>query len=121
MRQKTRVVAIACADIHLQHTAPICRSGEPDWYAAMARPLEELRGLQENYDCPILCAGDVFNHWNNCPPELINWAIKHLPKMYAIPGQHDLPQHRLDDVRKSAYWTMVEAGVIENLPLGLPH
>jgi DNA repair exonuclease SbcCD nuclease subunit len=116
VKKDQRVVAIACADIHLCHTAPVCRSGEPDWYRAMARPLDQLRALQEKYDCPILCAGDVFDRWNS-PPELINWAIKHMPKqVYAIPGQHDLPQHRLEDVRKSAYWTLVEAGAIENIP-----
>lgn len=119
MQSKARVVAIACADIHLQHTAPACRTGEPNWYKAMARPLDEMRALAEKYEIPILCAGDVFNIWNS-GPELINWAIKHLPKMYAVPGQHDLPQHRLDDVRKSAYWTLVEAGVIENLPISIP-
>jgi hypothetical protein len=85
----------------------------------MQRPLDELRGIADKYKAPILCGGDVFNHWNSCP-ELINWAITHLPKMYAIPGQHDLPQHRLEDVRKSAYFTLMEAGVLENLPVGLP-
>lgn len=81
----------------------------------MGRALEQLRDLQSKYHCPVLCAGDVFDRWDS-RPELINWAIRHLPKMIAIPGQHDLPQHRLDDIRKSAYWTMVEAGVIETLP-----
>jgi len=119
VQSKARVVAIACADIHLQHNAPACRAGEPNWYKAMARPLDEMRALAEKYEVPILCAGDVFDKWNS-GPELINWAIKHLPKMYAVPGQHDLPQHRLDDVRKSAYWTLVEAGVIKNLPVGMP-
>jgi hypothetical protein len=63
----------------------------------------------------IICAGDVFHKWNS-PPELINWAIEHLPRMYAIPGQHDLPYHRYEDIKRSAYWTLVEAGRIENLP-----
>lgn len=56
-----------------------------------------------------------------CPPELINFAIKYLKcpyGTYAIPGQHDLPHHRYEDIRKSAYWTLVEAGVIEDLPVG---
>ena len=113
----SRVVAILCSDLHLSHTAPLARSSEPDWYEAMGRPLAELRGLQKQHGCPVICAGDVFDRWNS-PPELINFAIKHVPKMYAIPGQHDLPHHRLEDIKRSAYWTLVEAGVIREIP---PH
>jgi hypothetical protein len=38
--------------------------------------------------------------------------------VHAIPGQHDLPMHRLEDVKKSAYWTLVEAGVVEDIWTG---
>lgn len=39
---------------------------------------------------------------------------------YAIPGQHDLPLHNYDDLEKSAYWTLMEAGTLTNLnPLEL--
>jgi len=72
--------------------------------------LEQLRELAEKPKVPIVCAGDVFDRWQSCP-ELINWAIKHLPMMYAIPGQHDLPHHSLDEINKSAYWTLVEAKI----------
>lgn len=114
------IIAILCSDIHLSHKAPIARSAEPDWYAAMARPLMELNHLGHEYRVPIVCAGDVFDHWKS-PPELINFAIKYIPKgMYAVPGQHDLAYHSIEDIRKSAYWTLVEAGVIENLPYGTP-
>jgi hypothetical protein len=83
----------------------------------MARPLVQLRALAEKLKVPIVCAGDLFHKWNS-PPELINFAIKHLPKMYCIPGQHDLPLHSYADIRKSAYWTLVEAGVITDIPGG---
>jgi hypothetical protein len=107
-------VAILCSDIHLRHKAPIARSGEPDWYAAMARPLLELEKLAHTHRVPIVCAGDIFHKWDS-PPELINWAIDHLPVMYAIPGQHDLPLHNYADIAKSAYWTLVKAGKVLNL------
>lgn len=105
------VIAILCADIHLQHTPPACRRNEPDWYAAMERSLCELAALAHDYDAPILCAGDVFDRWGS-PPKLINFAIDCLPPMYAIPGQHDLPNHRQDKEDASAYGTLVRAGVI---------
>ena len=104
-------IAIFCADIHLSHTPPVARSAEPDWYAAMARPLRELNALATKHGCPVLCAGDIYDRWNSSP-ELINFAIDELPQMYAVPGQHDLPLHRLDDIKKSAYWTLVKSGKV---------
>jgi DNA repair exonuclease SbcCD nuclease subunit len=111
------VLAVCCSDIHLSHRPPLFRSAEPDWYAAMARTLDELSLFGTMYNCPIVVAGDIFDKWNP-PPELINFAIKHLPKCFAVPGQHDLPNHNYDERTRSAYWTLVEAGVVENLHPG---
>jgi DNA repair exonuclease SbcCD nuclease subunit len=108
------VIALAIADIHLSHRPPLARCEEPDWYKAMQRPLNELQALAEKYDVPVLCAGDVFHRWDACP-ELINFAIDHLPKMYSVPGQHDLPHHSHDDIQKSAYMTLVKAKVLTPL------
>lgn len=111
---KDEVIAIACSDIHLSHSPPAARSAEPDWYAAMGRYLAQLRELKEEYDCPIICAGDVFDLWHS-KPELINWAVDALPEMYAIPGQHDMPNHSYEDIHRSAYWTLVKAGKIVSM------
>jgi hypothetical protein len=106
------VIAILVADIHLSHTPPIARSAEPDWYAAMARQLDELHKLiRKHKDAIIFCAGDVFDKWNP-PVELVNFAIEKLPFMYAVPGQHDLPNHRYDLMPKSAFWTLVKSAII---------
>lgn len=113
------VLAIFLADIHLSLKAPLWRSAEPDWLAAQARPLAEVRKLQERHKCPVICAGDVVNKWN-CSAELINWALEYLPEMYSIPGQHGLPNHQYDDIHRSAYQTLVKAGKIKNLkPMGV--
>jgi DNA repair exonuclease SbcCD nuclease subunit len=67
------------------------------------------------YQVPIFAAGDIFHRYNP-PAELINFALKELPdNIYAIPGQHDLPFHNIQDIHKSAYWTLVEAGKIHNV------
>jgi DNA repair exonuclease SbcCD nuclease subunit len=82
----------------------------------MARPLRELNELRKKYDdCPILYAGDIFNRWD-ARPEVINFALQHLPPGYAVPGQHDLPNHNYDEIHRSAYWTLVETGRLINLP-----
>jgi hypothetical protein len=37
--------------------------------------------------------------------------------MFAVPGQHDLPYHRMEDLMKSSFWTLVEAKVIAPIPM----
>ena len=114
------VVAILIADVHLSHKPPAYRSGEPNWYDAMERQLFQLHQLQLRYiDAVIVCAGDVFDRWDS-PPELINFAMRTLPKMYAVPGQHDLAYHRFNDIKRTAYWTLCEYGAIQTLNAGEP-
>lgn len=111
------VIGIFCSDIHLSLKAPISRIEEPDWFMAMKRPLDQLKALKKELDCPIFFAGDLFDRWNSSP-ELINFAIKNVPPMFAVPGQHDLPLHNYHNIKKSAYWTLVEAGIVENVVPG---
>ena len=113
------VVGILCSDIHLRLKPPPARSREPNWLAAMARYLTELKSLAEQYNAPVFCAGDIFDYWNSAP-ELINFAIKFCPAMFAIPGQHDLPHHNYADIRKTAYWTLAVAGTLTPLPPNKP-
>ncbi len=103
-----KVIAILCADVHLSLKPPRVRREESDWFRAMKKPLDDLAQLSSVYNAPILCAGDVFNHWH-AEPELINFALKFFPEMYAIPGQHDLPNHNINLIEKSAFWTLVLA------------
>ncbi len=110
------VIAILASDLHLRHTPPICRTKEPDWYAAQQRPLEEIRNLRLVYDCPVVWAGDIFHKWNP-PNELVNFALEWVDG-YGVPGQHDLPHHNAEDMYKSAFWTLCMAGRITYLPPG---
>lgn len=105
-------IAILCGDIHLSAKSPVYRSKEPDWFEAMARGLRQLDNLAYKHNIPILCAGDVFDRWNG-PVEVINFALDHLPTMYAVPGQHDLPYHRYEDMGKSAFGVLVKAGKVK--------
>lgn len=114
-----RLVAVLCSDLHLSLKPPLARSVEEDWLGVQAEYLRQLRDFARPQGLftdavPIICAGDVFDRWNS-PVELANFALKHLPIMYAIAGQHDLPNHRYEDICRSAYWNLVEAGRIINL------
>lgn len=104
-----KVIAVCCADLHLSHAPPAARSAEPDWYAAMARPLQQLGDLACEYRVPILFAGDLFDRWG-VSPELINWAMDNLPHdMYCIAGQHDMPNHDAGSMERSAFQTLVKS------------
>lgn len=116
---KESVLAVLVADIHLSVKRPACRLEQEPWADTMARYCRQLRLISERFQAPVVCGGDVFDRWN-APPALINFAIYNLPKMYAVPGQHDLPDHSYEDIGKSAYWTLVEAGIIINLLPGEP-
>lgn len=114
------VIAILCSDIHFSHTPPVARSVEDDWYAAQERQWMQLWKLFREYKYPpVLIAGDVFDRWN-APVELVNRCIDILANfvedgiqgIYAIPGQHDLPNHNYDEKHRSAYFTLVQAGVV---------
>lgn len=117
-------VAILVSDLHFSTTAPAARSGEPDWFAAMADRLQWLAELQDIYGgVPIIAAGDIWDRYLQ-PPGTINWIVDHCPQMYAIPGQHDLASHVYANRETSAYGTLVRAGTLidlvpgEFLPLG---
>lgn len=117
------IIAYLISDLHLSHRPPLARSGEKDWYEVQKRYLNQIKLTACFKMAPIICAGDIFDDgWrsNRCPPELINFAISNLPRMYAVPGQHDLPHHRLEALKRSAFWTLVEAGVVTYLEPGRP-
>jgi hypothetical protein len=100
-------VALVVADVHLSHEPPRARAAEPDWYEAMRRVLFQLDTYRRQYKVPIIYAGDIFDHWNP-PVELVNFALQHLPKGYAIMGQHDLPYHDYKSKIRSAFWTLLK-------------
>lgn len=122
VRESGKVLAVFCADIHLSHKPPVARAAEPDWYEAQARVLAEVRSICDAHKAPLIIAGDIFDDgWrpHRCPPELINFAIYHFGAhsygVYAIPGQHDLPLHNYEDIKRSAFWTLTLCGAITTI------
>jgi len=122
-------IAIAIADLHLSLLPPACRA-DKDWMGVQAGYLQQVKEIACNEltrrhpgpEClPILCAGDIFDKWN-VPPELINFALEHLPDdMMCVPGQHDLPLHRTDLMHRSGYGVLKQAGKIRDLSSGEPY
>jgi predicted phosphodiesterase len=102
-RAKSKKIAdlILTADLHLTTDAPVSRTD--DYIAAQEKKLLFLRRLSaENGNCPILCAGDIFDYWK-ASPWLCSWVHRHLPEnLITIPGNHDLPMHSFQQYEKSA-------------------
>lgn len=121
MRTKDRhVVAATVGDIHARHGTPSCR-GETDWGEVEQRQWFDLfRILEKNGNPPLLLAGDIFHKWD-AKPETISRMINILSvykgsrRIYAVPGNHDLPYHQLKNIKDSAYWALVEAKAIYNV------
>lgn len=115
---RPKVAFITASDLHFSQEAPRARAEKGDeWLKAQWRYMEQLRKLKSKFRCEVVYAGDIFHTWKE-PAEIVNLVIQNLPPGYGIPGQHDLPYHRYEDKTKSPYWTLVKAGVIEELPAG---
>jgi predicted phosphodiesterase len=105
--------AILTADWHLREDTPTAFTG--DFQEEQWNVVSYISSLQKKYDCQIIHAGDLFNHWKPSP-WLITMAMRHLPKKFhTIYGNHDLPQHNLDLADKCGINVLAEAGVLNVL------
>lgn len=109
-------VAAYVADTHFCHTPPASR-GETrqQWYARQSDYIAQLKRIAGWL--PVFVAGDLLDRWDS-PPELVNFLIDEMPHVYAVAGNHDLPNHNYGYIDRSAYWTLVRAGKVTDLPPG---
>jgi predicted phosphodiesterase len=106
--------AIFTADWHLRSTTPVCRT-DKDFQKSMWEKVLWIKGLQIKYKCPVLHAGDLFDVWKE-PHWLVSKTIRNLPQsFYTVFGNHELPQHSLANMDKSALWTLVVGGHVNLL------
>jgi len=96
-------IAILSADWHLSHKPPRCREEESNWYETQKVYLRQVADIAN--ELPIIVAGDIFDKWNPSL-ELVNFAHDYMPRIIAVPGQHDLKNHRYEDLVKSGYYNL---------------
>jgi DNA repair exonuclease SbcCD nuclease subunit len=93
INQNKKPDLILTSDWHLREDTPI--SYKKDYWNDQLAFIDSISTLQKKYDCPVIHAGDLFDHWKPSP-NLLRETILHLPdQFYTIYGQHDLPQHNL--------------------------
>lgn len=107
-------VAVAIGDCHFSHDVPVARGETRDeWYQLQEDYCGQIARLADGL--PIITPGDVLDRWDS-PAELINLLLRIIPDNFvAVAGNHDLPNHSLGQIERSAYWTLVKAGKILHL------
>ena len=90
--------AILTSDWHLREDTPICRTD--NYWEVQWKKVDYISKLQKQYNCLVLHAGDLFDHWKPSP-RLLREIILHIPDtFFTVYGQHDLPQHSLELTNK---------------------
>lgn len=101
LTRRSNPSAILTADWHIRPDTPECRTDE--FLTAQEKKVQFIVDLSEGYGCPILIAGDIGNRhqWANWLLRWFVWMVKDID-IIAIPGQHDLPGHNIEEVERSA-------------------
>lgn len=104
---------ILTADWHLRETSPIARTD--DFWETQWEKVRWISELQKEHDCIVVHSGDLFDHWKPSP-YLLNTTIKNIPdKFYTVYGNHDLPQHNLQESHKCGIDVLVSSGKVQIL------
>jgi DNA repair exonuclease SbcCD nuclease subunit len=110
---------ILTADWHLRGDVPTARTDRQTYLHSQSAKRDYIFALAIRLGIPILIAGDIGHK-----PEWPNWLLTSFInvvlankglRILAIPGQHDLPEHRLDQWQNSGVGVLAAAGAIEML------
>lgn len=110
--------AIFTTDWHLRDDTPLCRE-EEEFFSAMIRKVRSVVSTANAFNVPIIHCGDIGHRsqWsNNLLREILYYLGNLQQKLFLIPGQHDLPEHNIENWNKSAIGVLHEAGVVEVIP-----
>lgn len=110
-----KVSAILTSDWHIRDDRPVCRTD--NYMETQARKINFILNLSDQYDCPILVAGD-FGHKPYWGDRLLNQIIKLFKgwgykNIIVTPGQHDLPYHQLDKLYEGGLGVLEYADCIK--------
>ena len=107
---------IFTADWHVRPDTPMCR--KDDFIETMKDKILFVFKLAQVHNCPIVIAGDLGHRPGdrNWPNWLLEWFINHIVcgiiPIFAIPGQHDLPNHSLDRISESGFGVLCAADAL---------
>jgi len=100
---------ILTADWHLRSNKPRCRLDE-DWLDTQRNVLNQIYVYAKKHKANVFVVGDIFHSTNETTNEIIamvqNFAYglaEFNRSLYILAGNHDLPQHNLDNIGRSAF------------------
>jgi DNA repair exonuclease SbcCD nuclease subunit len=112
---------IITADWHLRSQRPRCRLDE-DWLETQNNALAQIAMYAGQYEADVICIGDIFHSTNETTNEVIglvqNFALllgETDQKLFILAGNHDLPQHNLDNIGRSAFQILLNSKNIFHL------
>lgn len=114
--RKVISMGLFCSDIHLSDEVPSAR-GETaeEWRAVQLDYIHQIASIANKHKVPIFIAGDIFHTWEVSLRLLNDTMIAFdncLAGVFAIAGNHDLPNHNYSNVYKSAFGSLAIAGKI---------
>ncbi len=115
-------LAILTADWHIRESIPVCRTD--NFYRTQKRKLEWIAELSQEYEIPVILAGDLFHKWKTSPQleamtieTTNNFHINDFFSLFCVPGNHDLPKHSLKEISKSSYFVLQKSSVLNDCTL----
>ncbi len=106
-----KIIALFSSDFHFRDTKPRCRID--NYFEAQKNKLEQIKKVQVENNCPVFDCGDLLDNYRSSP-FLEGWLIDNLPdNFYTIAGNHDLPQHRIEDIDKGSLGVLIKSKKIK--------
>jgi len=107
---------IITADWHLRSQRPRCRLDE-DWIKTQKNALNQIAKYARENEADVIVIGDIFHSTNETTNEIIG-LVQELAaqlfeecgkSLYILAGNHDLPQHNLDNIHRSAFNILINS------------
>jgi DNA repair exonuclease SbcCD nuclease subunit len=115
------VAYVITSDWHLRSTRPRCRLDEC-WIETQRMALAHVASYAGQYKADVIVIGDIFHSTNETTNEVIGLVqefallLKETDcKLYILAGNHDLPQHNLDNIYRSAFQILLNSKNIFHL------
>ena len=107
---------IITGDFHLMEKQPVCRTD--NFWNTQWDKIRQIGKLSQKYQIPVYHGGDLLDKWK-ASPYLLNKIIKEFKVFkhgfHSIIGNHDMPQHSIDNMERSGFQTLVESRTIQTI------
>lgn len=105
---------IVTADWHLKATMPRCRKDE-NWIDTQRKILSQVVSISKNKKAPVFVVGDIFDSNSDTSFECISMVQEladELGTLHILAGNHDLPYHSSENIRKSAIGILLNSNKV---------